>query len=457
MKIAIFVHCFFPEHFYGTETYTLSIATNLLSLGHKVTVVAGMFHGEPTRGEALSSYSYNGVDVLVIDKNFFPNRRVRDTYEQSEISTVLHSVLTRLQPDVIHVTHLINHTAVLLDLAREMRIPTVATLTDFFGFCFTNKLEDARGHLCSGPTRDRSNCVACYLKVAGTASSSHPFLAWLRRRLPLSLFSRLLVLAAHFQLLPVKELAHVVKDLQDRPDLLAERYNSTYLTVVAPTAFLAKAYRSNGLLVPIQTHWFGVDISRTPKPPRAPGTPLRFGYIGQLAEHKGVDLLLEAFQHLQPCEAEVIIYGPLDQDPAYARRLQDLAGDQVQFCATFPPEEMAAVMSGLDVLVIPSRWYENSPLVLLYGLATHTPVIVSRVEGLTEFLEEGVNGFSFERGSCDDLVKVLQNFISNPDLSTRLSSSTHYLRTTEDMAAELEKVYQNACLGHITAVLMDAR
>jgi glycosyltransferase involved in cell wall biosynthesis len=442
MKIAIFVHCFFPEHFYGTETYTLNIATNLSKLGHSVTVVAGTFYGEPSRGEALSSYIYNGVEVMVIDKNFFPNRRVRDTYVQPEMSEVLRSVLTKLQPDVIHVTHLINHTAVLLSLAHEMHIPTVATLTDFFGFCFTNKLEDARGLLCSGPSRDRSNCVACYLKVAGTAKTTHPLLAWLRRRLPLSLLSRLFVLAARFNILPAKELVHVVKDLQDRPDLLREHYNCTYNVVVAPTAFLAKAYRANGLQVPIRTHWFGVDIQRSTKPARVAGAPLRFGYIGQLAEHKGVDLLLEAYQHLQPSTAEVMIYGPLDQDPAYASRLQDMAGPQVQFCTTFPPEEMGAVMGALDVLVIPSRWYENSPLVLLYALATHTPVIVARVEGLTEFLEEGVNGFSFERGSCADLVRVLQRFIFDTTLAARLSGTTHYERTTAVMAAELEEVYQ---------------
>lgn len=450
MKIAIFVHCFFPEHFYGTETYTLNIAKNLLNLGHTVTVVSGTFYGEPARREAVSSYVYNGVDVLVIDKNLFPNRRVRDTYSQPEIIPVLRSVLTRLRPDVIHVTHLINHTAMLLDLAREMEIPTVATLTDFFGFCFTNKLEDARGLLCRGPSRDRSNCVACYLKVAGTTHMSHPLLVWLRRQLPLSLSSRLLVLAARLHLLPAKGLANIVKDLQDRPNHLGERYNRTYGTVIAPTAFLAKAYLASGLQVPIRTHWFGVDIQRTLKPVRDHGAPLRMGYIGQLAEHKGVDLLLKAFRRIQPCRAEVIIYGPLDQDPVYAQRLQDIAGPNVQFRATFPPEEMESVMGELDVLVIPSRWYENSPLVLLYALATHTPVIVSRVDGLTEFLEEGVNGFAFERSNCADLVQVLQRFISNPGMSAALSKSTHYRRTTADMVADLEKVYQEVNIGSIT-------
>ena len=325
-----------------------------------------------------------------------------------------------------------------------MQAQNYKSASAFFGFCFTNKLEDARGLLCSGPSRDRSNCVACYLKVAGTGHTTHPLFLWLRRRLPLSLLGRLFTLATRLNILPASELTQVVKDLQDRPGLLQGQYNRTYDMVIAPTAFLAKAYRSNGLQVPIRTHWFGVDIQRAAKPTRLPEASLRLGYIGQLAEHKGVDLLLEAYQHLQPCTAQVMIYGPLDQDPAYASRLQGMAGPQVQFRATFPPEEMVAVMGDLDVLVIPSRWYENSPLVLLYALATHTPVIVSRVEGLTEFLEEGVNGFSFERGSCTDLVQVLQRFISDPSLAARLSGSTHYQRTTAVMAAELEEVYLEA-------------
>lgn len=447
MKIAIFVHCFFPEHFYGTETYTLSIATNLMALGHSVTVVAAVFPGEPRRDLEVSSTTYSGVEVVLIDKNHFPHRRVRDTYYQPEIGNVLRSVLTRLQPDVIHVTHLINHTALLLDLAREMGIPTVATLTDFYGFCFTNKLEDAKGQLCSGPSRDRSNCVACYLKVAGTTHITNPLLVWLRNRLPLPFFSRVLVWADQLGLLPIRDLANVIGDLRERPELLLERYNRVYHTVIAPTTFLAKAYLANGLQVPIRTCWFGVDIERDPKPVRSLGAPLRVGYIGQLADHKGVDLLVQAFEGLQPCRAELAIYGPLDQDPIYARRLQDLAGPQVGFFPTFPPEQMAAVMREMDVLVIPSRWYENSPLVLINALATHTPVVVSRVEGMTEFLEEGRNGFSFVRGSSEDLERVLRLFLADPGLAASLSSSTAYDRTTAVMAAEVVEVYRTCLPG----------
>ena len=145
MKVALFVHCFFPSHFYGTETYTLELARNLLALGHEPVVVTAVFPGEPSRGEVLSTYRYENIPVYCIDKNYFPHHRVKDTYFQIEVRALLKTLLIDIKPDIVHVTHLINHTAVLLDVIRELNVPAVATLTDFFGFCFNNKLEAADG------------------------------------------------------------------------------------------------------------------------------------------------------------------------------------------------------------------------------------------------------------------------------------------------------------------------
>lgn len=79
---------------------------------------------------------------------------------------VLESYAARASPDLVHVTHLINHTAALLEVTQQLGIPTYATFTDFFGFCLNNKLEGADGSLCAGPSVSRTNCVACYLKDA---------------------------------------------------------------------------------------------------------------------------------------------------------------------------------------------------------------------------------------------------------------------------------------------------
>lgn len=440
MKIALFVHCFFPEHFYGTETYTLQLAQHLQSTGHEVTVVSAVFQGEPLKKALLTEYIFQDVKVVCIDKNYVPHSRIKETYYQESMRNVLREVLSKLSPDLVHVTHLINHTAVLLEVAREQEIPTVATLTDFFGFCYNNKLEAADGSLCAGPNPRRTNCLACHLKAD---TSNRP--AWMRGLLSTNTGIKLCAeLVNGMGTLPVIRsmgIGGLVQDIKQRPDILASCYRN-YRAVITPTRFLRKAYEANGLAAPAFDIRFGVDVNREPKPARQSGSKVQFGFIGQIAPHKGTDILIDAFSSLPPGKAELHIYGPEDQSVNYMAALRRAStGQDMHFHGTFPSERMAEILAGLDVLVIPSRWYENSPLVLLNALATHTPVIVSDVEGMTEFVEEGVNGLSFRRGSAASLRQILQRFIDNPGLAANLSTTTEYPRTTFAMAQEVLKVY----------------
>jgi glycosyltransferase involved in cell wall biosynthesis len=167
-----------------------------------------------------------------------------------------------------------------------------------------------------------------------------------------------------------------------------------------------------------------------------------FGFIGQIARHKGTDILVDALRRLGKGRAKLRIYGPSDQDPVYMDRLRSAAeGLAVEFAGTFPKEQMAQVLSEIDVLVIPSRWYENSPLVLLNALATHTPVIVSDVAGMTEFIEEGKNGFSFERGDSGALAELMRRFTSDRWLAAEMARRTSFERTIEVMSRDTIQVY----------------
>jgi glycosyltransferase involved in cell wall biosynthesis len=105
---------------------------------------------------------------------------------------------------------------------------------------------------------------------------------------------------------------------------------------------------------------------------------------------------------------------------------------------------MAEILAALDVVVIPSRWHENSPLVLLDALATHTPVVVCDVAGLTEFVDEGRSGFRFALGSVDDLTRVLSRFVDDSSLAATMSRTTQYTRTTRTMVEEILSVYEFA-------------
>ena len=295
MKIAYYVHCFFPDHFFGTETYTLELARNLIAMGHEVVVVSCTFPGEARRDSSITAYEYMNVPVYSLDKNYYPHRSVRDTYLQTDILSLHKRMLAEIKPDIVHVTHLINHTASLLDAVSEFGIPAVATLTDFFGICFNNRLEAADGSLCNGPNSDRTNCIACYLKAVGKGRS-HGWPGRLFELFPssLNLVSRLLSYTNRFPGVRHGGRASFVADIVERPDILMGRY-AKYRAVIAPTQFIGRAYRANGLVAPLHVMHFGVDTPREQKvKTRQKSAPVRFGYIGQIAPHKGVDVDLHA-------------------------------------------------------------------------------------------------------------------------------------------------------------------
>jgi glycosyltransferase involved in cell wall biosynthesis len=443
VKVALFVHCFFPAHFYGTEKYTLDVARNLRALGHSPVVVTAVFPGEPAQAELLHRYEFEGIPVVSIDKNRLPNTRVKDTYYQPQMAPVLEALLDELAPDVVHVTHLINHTAVLLEVLARRGVPVVATFTDFFGFCYTNKLEAHDGSLCAGPATPAVNCLACHLKDGAQRETSRRA-RLLRRPAGAASAARAMYELQRMPRMRTGRVAGLVQDLVQRPRTLMTLYRG-YHRAIAPTSFIRKAYEGNGYQGAMVNIPFGVDLSRAAKQPRD-DKRLVLGFVGQIMAHKGPDILIEAARRtLDPGSYEIRIMGSLSQDAEYGARLQRMAqGLPVRFLGTFPQAAMRDVLDDMDALVIPSRWYENSPLVLLNALASHTPVIVSDVAGMTEFVREGVNGFAFERGSVEGLAAVLRRIAGNPETLHAMAATTHYDMTTLAMTERTLEVYEHA-------------
>ncbi len=431
MRVALFVHCYYPEHYFGTESYTRMVARNLRELGHDPVVVTATFAGEPPQGELVERYRIDDIPVLRIDRN--PNRAANlgETYLQPSMMQIQRQVLEEIAPDVVHVTHLINHTASLLAVCQSLNIPTFATLTDFFGFCFNNKLEAADGELCTGPNPSRSNCIACLMKDSPPATR---FRRWLQGPQARPMVSRALAMW------PGLAGRHAgIVDLQQRPGRLLAAYGG-YRAAIAPTGFLRDAYQTNGFGNLALSH-FGVDIDRSGKPEGTAGR-VRFGYIGQLASHKGVHLLVDALRQVGSDRLSLDIFGAEGQDPAYSADLRARSVDlPIRFKGTFALEGLADILAGLDVVVIPSTWYENSPLILLQALATQTPVIVSDVAGMTEFLRPGENGFAFQRGDTASLAATLRYFAEDPVLAPRMRLTTRYERTSRDMVVDILALY----------------
>jgi len=177
------------------------------------------------------------------------------------------------------------------------------------------------------------------------------------------------------------------------------------------------------------------------------GCHLRALYIGTISRHKGVRYLVLAFRRLIDKEASLEIIGSGDQELDECRRLA--ANDsRIHFRGFMSGKEKEAVLNWANVIVLPSVWYDNAPLVILESFARGKPVIASRIGGIPELVEHEKNGLLFEPRNINELVVCLEKLGRDHNLLEKLSKNA--IKTALRLSAEahvisLLKIYQSVC------------
>ncbi|MFJ4145499.1 glycosyltransferase family 4 protein [Pseudomonas sp. NPDC089734] len=151
--------------------------------------------------------------------------------------------------------------------------------------------------------------------------------------------------------------------------------------------------------------------------PPLPDAPLRFGYIGTLSETKGVGWLIEQFQHL-PFNATLQIAG------------RGQLNDEQRFKAMVTSKNISFVgyqnpgtfYEQIDVAIVPSLWNEPFGMVAVEACAHSRPVIASRMGGLTEIIEDQVNGLLCSPDDPDSLGVAMLKLHQQPGLLARLGA-----------------------------------
>jgi glycosyltransferase involved in cell wall biosynthesis len=161
-----------------------------------------------------------------------------------------------------------------------------------------------------------------------------------------------------------------------------------------------------------------------------PTPPLRFAFTGTIMPPKGVHVLIEAFRSLPTTKAQLTIYGaevPYDGFPEYGRTLRELAAGcrHISFAGPYSPAEIGRILHAVDVLIVPSIWYENAPLTIQEACMAKIPVITADLGGMRELVRDGVNGLLFRPRDALDLRDKITRLIRDPELISRLGMLTH--------------------------------
>ncbi|WP_131742776.1 glycosyltransferase [Actinomadura roseirufa] len=111
---------------------------------------------------------------------------------------------------------------------------------------------------------------------------------------------------------------------------------------------------------------------------------------GRLSAEKGVDVAIQAAALLPGVGLDVAGDGP--ERPALERLAERVAPGQVRFHGRLPRHEVEALLRTADALLVPSRWFENQPMIILEGYGGGVPVVAARLGGIPELVEDGVTG-----------------------------------------------------------------
>jgi glycosyltransferase involved in cell wall biosynthesis len=170
--------------------------------------------------------------------------------------------------------------------------------------------------------------------------------------------------------------------------------------------------------------------------------PLRMGFVGTLVWHKGIHVLIDAARGLVG-RFEIHLHGDTNVFPDYVRELRNrAAGLPITFDGPFDRDRVRAVYDGLDVLVVPSLWPENSPLVIHEAFMRHVPVVGSRIGGIPDLIVDQVSGLLYDPFSVEALQRVLQRLIDDRSLVGELSARAPHVKTIEEDALEWQARYR---------------
>jgi glycosyltransferase involved in cell wall biosynthesis len=455
MRILHAIHDFLPRHQAGSEIYAFELC-RAQAAGHHVTVLCGEY--DPSRRHGQVTWRvHQGLPVVEIVNNWVCSS-FEDTYRSPVISDRIAQVLHATQPDVVHVHNLLNLSFDLPAIAHARGIPVVATLHDYALVCPTGgqRIHRAEQYVCHVIDTDR--CVRCFRESPLHAHIAFGKLA-AATRAPGRMHRAAVALRRWFPGLAsqaaraMPTVTTTKREVEERLAAARRVFNAIDL-FVAPSPSIADEFQRLGVdaaKIRISDYGFVPLVRNVRNGGDSTRRPLRIGYVGTLVWHKGVHVLIDAVRGLPSDAYEVNIYGNPDVFPDYAAGLRaSAAGLPVRFMGAFDRARIADVYAQIDVLVVPSLWLENSPLVIHEAFMAGIPVVGARIGGIADLVDDGRTGLLYDPPSSTELQAVLRALIENPQRLNELAGlagTISRVKTIAEDAQEWEQGYAAVLQG----------
>lgn len=398
MRILHVIHGFPPEYMAGSEVYTYNLCKEL-SKSHEIIVIYRISNPFLKEYE-IEEGMFKGIKVFKINIPSIPHN-FKKRYRNPKIDEIFQLIIKKIDPEIVHISHLNYLSTTLIKIFKENNIPILCTLHDYWFMC-------PRGQLI---TPEFERCEKIDFNVCGTCLNNY--------------FTSLTKAS-----LKLKERDKYIRELLNRVDLF-----------VAPSKFLRNKFIKWGINDKnIIYSDYGFNTQYFENFQKKKSKFIRFGYTGRIIPNKGVHLLVDAFNKIKNESIVLKIYGKKTEITKYLK--ERVENSNISFEDPYDNWDIAKVLSEIDVLIIPSIWVENSPLVIHEAFLGKIPVITSNIGGMAELVKHNQEGLLFKVGDVEDLVKKINFFIENPDLIQKFGNNAPDVKTIEEDARFISSIYE---------------
>lgn len=450
MKILYILNDTIPFSTGGLEIYAYNLSQALRERGHEVTIFSATDNTNKQEYE-VEHHNYNTIPIITVTHRMLGIRRdvrvlqlllgLKNIYIDKKIEQITETILNSVKPDIVHIHHLVHLSDGIVELIKRRGIPVVLTLHDYWFLCANGKLlqDTMTPHL---PNACDYSCLTHLIKKSYPGYKVSTFSYGVRdyfNRIPWFCFYYYVLMRKNFFSSEIKKRRKILQDALLKADLL-----------IAPSRFLWKLYIESGI-PPSKIMYSGIGIDaknfqRVVSGKQRPPRQLRFGYIGRIVPEKGIHVLINAFNQLKKNSAALEIYGNThSQFNSYQRYIKSMAihNPAIEFRGEIPHRQIEKVLRDIDILVMPSLCWENSPLVIQEAFLARIPVITSNIGGMRELVQHMKNGLLFQVGNSQDLKEKMESVLYDITLIKRLSSGIGPIKNIEENADELLAIYKS--------------
>ncbi len=456
MRVLFIGYGFWPVRFGGAATIQWELLKSCQEIGLQPVIFQGGRYDFRNKLRLKRRFTNDGIELFELFNS--PNRPgLRNPGSQVRnlpILSLSKEVVQKVNPDLVHIHELTFHCAKIIDLFLEMGIPCVKTIHNYWDICPQRDLLYNGDAICEDYLEGK-RCVECrhswvlsplaavgfdLLRNSRFLPAARIFLQGIRR------VGRLLgsngkVISSHTPE-DIKELARGY--MHRRREFIDHLNALTLLHVYSRrSGEILQQYgvRSDKIkYFPISTRT--IDMIRL-KPARAKEFPIVFGYRGGLAPHKGVHILVEAFEGLDQNKARLVIHGT--GPSSYVRLLKKIGErTKMELRGAYQPEQIGQINAEIDVGIIPSIWEELFGLVGIEYNQSGIPVVASQVGGIKEYVRNGENGFLVRANDVNALRSAMKLFVESPKLIDRMREAVQKWICVNDMKENLRAFYMEA-------------